>query len=295
MPDNNVTVNAVFIVKPVAGTGTKTVTVVGGIGKIEKPLPPNTPQGEDHADGTRHITVTVTMANGVITNVVLDHILAYLTGVGNNYSGENYSSENWMWYYTTFGGQTFVNEANRLATAIKNANNPDVAFAAPTNLSVQTRDGWPKHEAAIRQAVKDAVKAINEGKPNGVFAGGGKDTAWTINGVPFSGEAVITGVSYMSGPNKPTMGYYPTDTTVEVKVTNGFITGVEYLASAECECTDVSSKVTIRSLVMTTWPNAIKAKNTWEAVDILTGATISAHMARNIVKKAVEKIAYEGE
>jgi hypothetical protein len=287
MPGESVTVTAAFEITEPLKNGVKTLTVLGGLGRKM-----TSPDKSYMTDGTRHISVTVTLTNDVITNVALDHDLVYFP--------ENCAdSANFRFFLLEqLGGNVFVTAANSLATAIKNSNNPRTPFSPPGNLPDHGKAGWPKHEEAIRKAVEDAVAAIRGGKPNGVLAGGHSATSpFTIDGAPLSGEATLTGMSYMEGTEKPFLsGSLPTDISVKVTVADGFINDLLIFDAGELNCVDQRFGMTVQTRVYVNviWPNEIKNKNTWN-LDAVSGATVTNHAIRNMVKKAVEKIAYEGE
>ena len=281
MPNAAVTINAAFFKEAVAGTGTKTLSVVGGIGKV--PIW-SSPEGSEHSDATRHFSVTVTMNNGTITDVTLDHTVTFLRPVAPNNGWDD-------WYYgNTYGPGTFVTQAENLANAIKTSGNPDVVFARPTALHANNNGAWDAHEAAIRQAVKDAVAAINAGKPNRELLGGGTGTTpWTADGVPLSGDETITGMGFMSGGNQPSgANNFPTDIQVRVKVEDGFITVVQLVSGGDLNCT-----YTGLANMRTNVPTNVVRDNTWLAVDALSQATISRTAYRNLIEFAVKKMANE--
>ena len=297
MPAVAVAVTAVFNEQGI-GNGVKTLTVVGGIGKIPKYA---SPEGDDTWDRTRHITVTVELENDIIKTVVLDHELTrYWVAVNNKgNAGWAYGSS---WYNSRIGLANFINNANALAASIASNNNPDIAhtYTGGTSGAVGDYTGaWDFHAAVIRQAVKDAVVAINQGKPNRVIAGGGlaggNKVPWTADGVPISGTETLTGSSYMAGNINPTSNQTPTDMTARVTVTDGFISEVTVLAAGELNCGWNGQMA--QTGFRTRWPNEIIQKNAWEdaagPVDAMTAATVSRDCLVWIVKKAVQKMAYE--
>ena len=299
MPNVDVTINAIFNkVVSGSGTGTKTLTVVGGVGKVPKFV---TTEGDDIWDKTRHITVTVELENGTIKTVVLNHELTRYWVETNNKGAAGWAYGT-SWYNGRIGLANFITNAEALASSIASSNNADIAYDYTGGASGAAGDytgAWDFHAAAIRQAVKDAVDAIKQGKPNRVLAGGGlsgtNKEPWTADGVPLSGDVTLTGSGYMSGNNNPTSSQTPTDVTAKVVLTNGEITEVTVLAAGELNCGWNGS--TAQNGFKTNWPNQIIQKNAWEdaagPVDAVTAATVSRDSLVNIVKKAVQKMAYE--
>ncbi|MCL2762676.1 MAG: hypothetical protein FWD36_05665, partial [Treponema sp.] len=290
MPDSTVTVAAYFLPLENQQSGTKTMTVVGGVGK--PPVGSSPVRGDDNWGGTRHITVTVTLTNNVITGLVYDDPISY-----------NYTTTH-IWYAGRVGNAEFKTQSVNLCNAIRTANNPDVAFTpgsfggAVNGVSGTVADAWAIQAAAIRQAVKDAIFHIQAGMPNRTLAGGGANP-WTVNGSPLSGEATITGTGFMSGTGVATSGSAPTDMTVRVAVNNGIITEVVSSNSDDLNCTWRGNLPdNIQTSVGTSWPNQVRTANNWDVLDAVSGATnpgapISRIAMRNIIKLAIEKIANE--
>ena len=280
MPAENVTVSAVFTAVPTV----KTLTVVGGTGKRPAGHDSMTNNGDDNWDGTRHITVTVTMANGDITNVVIGHPIGMpkFENAGTNAS--------------------FRTDANSLAAAIKTAKNADADFTPTGTYTGAVEEAWDKHEAAIREAVKDAVSALNAGKPNRILAGGGT-SPWTANGAPLAGTATVTGSGFKSGGIEPDDSNHPTDMTVTVTVANGHITVVTVADGDDVEGYYVGSDddYSISEGLTEKWPDAMIDDNNYKAVDTITSASpqaqpwryVSLMTMRRLVEMAFNKIVNE--
>jgi len=269
MPPQNVTIGARFYAKYGTATGVKTLTVKGGLGRTKgKSL------GNDVYDGTRDITVTVTLANGRLTDVVVGHPI--------DARGQAVSNP-------------FKDDADRLATGIKNNRDPDVPFV-PTNRSGEAQAAWLVHEAAIRAAVVDAIDALIDGKPNRLVAGGGAQN-FTADGADLSGDVTTVGSGHMTGMSKGgdhqgDSGFLCTDMTVHVALTAGRITTVT-VDSDDQTCGWDGSKITtgLNSL----WPNQIKANNDYINVDGISGATVynSFKAMRGLIERAIGKMANE--
>ena len=130
MPDADVTVNAVFSEQG-TGDGVKTITFESGLGRTSEK---NT--GADVYDGTRHMTLTVTMAAGNITNIATGHpdiiINHPVTGWADQYNNHN----------------PYRTQTTSLIEAIRTSRNPDVDFTV-SGLSGEALAGWEKHETQV--------------------------------------------------------------------------------------------------------------------------------------------------
>ena len=287
MPAVNVTVNAVFNAIDPTASGVKTLTVVGGLGRLPGGETPAT--GTNVWAGTRHITVTVTLESGAITDVVIGH------PIENNNGGNLFQN-------------VFRDNANNLAAAIKAENNADAPFSPTGNYSNDQLTAWEKHEAAIRDAVKDAVTDIYAGKKNRVLAGGGLSgtdkTPFTADGVNLSGEATIVGSGAMRG-GRDSMGdtnNWSTDFSVRVVLTNGIITTIT-ASGDETRCLWNGTRV--GNATTNWWPGAILAGNHYNFLQTgggtvsatnpqsISGATYSGRSMRELIERGINKLANE--
>ena len=230
-------------------SGVKTLTVKGGLGK---------PSGSaDVFAGTRDITVTVTLADGVIADVKIGHQIEASS-----------SSEN-----------PFGLDADMLAGAIAVANNANAAFTPSGNYAGRAREAWNNHERAIRNAVKDAIVAIEGGKPNRALTRtDGEDPRWQAGGENLSGVAVITGSGYMGGSLRA-------DFSVTVKVDDGRI------ISVTGEGDDAKCAYGNRALAV--WPDRVIGANDYRTLDAVSGATVTTQAMRALIQRGIEKIANE--
>ena len=253
-------------------TGTKTMTVKGGLGK----LPDNT-AANDVYDATRDITVTVSLLDGKITNVAINHPIGWPNFPENN---------------------PFRIDANALAAAIKIANNPNAGFSPVNAYSGRAAEAWKKHESAIRQAVKDAITALKNEKPNRILAGGGNSSFWTAGGENLSGDAVITGSGNNTIGGEIAGTILPTDFSVHVTVTDGVITGItaegeETLSEYNGYPHNPSLPSMIATGTLTDWPALIIEENDPNALDAISGATNTTRAMRDLIIRGMEKIANE--
>jgi hypothetical protein len=220
-------------------------------------------------DGTRDITVTVTLTDEIITNVRIGHPVEGILFSGNN---------------------PFRRDADDLATSIRNSNNPDIPFSPAGNYTGRARDAWDTHENAIRTAVRNAVAAIKDGQPNRVIAGGGSNP-WTADGVNLTGDETVIGSAFMrGGTTYPTPYNLPTDFSVRVVLADGRITTVEVSGDASY-CTWNSSIVSTG--ILTVWPQQMIDENHFIGVEALTGATFTKRAMSALVRRAIEKMANE--
>ena len=263
-------------------SGVKTLTVVGGTGK--EPAGNGTNNGSDNYDGTRHITVTVTMSKGAITDVTIGHPIEI----------------------PEFENASFKTDANALADAIKTKKNANAAFTPTGKYTGDAAKAWTKHEAAIRKAVKDASAALKKGKPNRTVAGGGANTPWTVGGKLLAGKATVTGSGYKSGGAVPSSSSLPTDMTVTVEVKQGLITAVTVDGEGDDVMhtdynTEENNAATISDSLTDFWPAAMTDANTYKAVDTITGASpnakpfkyVSLMTMRKLTEMAFNKIVNE--
>ena len=266
MPPNDLTVTAYFSPAQsphTPGTGVKTMTVKGGMGKAA--AYPNAVTNGEMYDGTRDITVTVTMASGAITDVTFEDSIEWKTQWYKNQVAEN--------------GKLRSNAA-ALVNAINTAKNADAAYTPNPAITQPITTAWNKYDTNIRKAVKDAVTAINAGKPNRILTGGGPNTPWLVDDVPLNGTATAAGVSYMAGNVQPSgNAMAPTDMTVTVTVTNGIITNIQ-VESDDKYCSNYGTSPAGGSYApggtiatsFNTWINSMKAANKME-VDTVSGAS----------------------
>ena len=245
MPEENVTVNAVFR-EAGAGDGVKTITFESGLGRTSEKS-----TGTDVYDGTRHITITVTMAAGNITNIATGHPEITLnhpvTGWADNYNSNN----------------PYRTQTTDLITAISSSGNPDAPFTV-SGLSGAALTGWAKHETSIRDAIKEAISALEDGKPNRKLEGGGAGLPWTVDGEPLNGEATVTGSGHMRAGGQGSGANFATDMTVKVVVENGLITTIQVSNSTDLSCTQSNVSAwggNIGSRLGTAWPNTMKTNN----------------------------------
>ena len=249
MPNAAVTINAVFYKVGIPGTGVKTITFESGLGKV---ITKGSGSGTDVFDGTRHMTITTTMADGAITDIVLGHadiiVKHPVTGWVDAYNSHN----------------PYQTQTTALITAIKNAKNPDAAYTV-SGLAGNALAGWAKHEKGIRDAIKAAVAALEQGKPNRLLEGGGSGIPWTVDGVPLSGEAEVTGSGHMISGGQANGTDIATDMTVYVKLESGMITTILVSNCNDLYCGQAGSATygNIGTRLSTTWPTAMKANNTY--------------------------------
>ena len=290
MPSKELTVNAYFKSNTsphTAGTGTKTMTVKGGLGL---PLAwPNKSVGSGGApsygmhEGTRDILVTVTMLSGTISSV--------------EYEGSiEWSDWNNFWL-TQSQNAALHNAAVGLVAVLNNAKNATANYTPSTNFTGTAASAWNTYDTNIRKAVTDAAAAINEGKPNRVLTGGGEGTPWLVDGDLLNGTATAVGTSFMGGNEQPvntSTSNPPTDMTVTVTVTNGFITDIEVTTDdlhcpygAQASGGGVPGGTIITRIPL--WIERMKLLNKAE-VDTVTGATVNATPYRLKTEKFLKLI-----
>jgi len=272
MPPRNVTIGARFMRKYGAVSGTKTLTVKGVLGRTK-----NKSLGNDVYDGTRDITVTVTLLDGRLTDVLIGHPIDARAAVT--------------------GSNPFKEVADNLATAIKNSRDPDVAFTRPTYIGdTEKTAAWIVHETAIRAAVTGAIAALREGKPNRAFVRGRSAQNFTADGQNLSGTVTTVGSGHMTGM-KPTggdhqgdTGFLPTDMTVTVTLVNGRITTLT-VDSNDQTCGWDGSRVA--NSLNTLWRNQIINNNDYISVDAVSGASNSYNALWKLIERGVMKLANE--
>jgi len=269
MPSANLTVSAVFsaiVINNDNKNGIKTITVKGGLGRS-----PGKSTGTDVYDGTRSITVTVTLTEGQITNVVIGHPVEHPVFAGNN---------------------PFRTNANNLAAAIVNTGNADAVFTPSGNYTGAVRTAWNNHELVIRNAVKTAVSEIRAGNVNRVLAGGGSRlTPWTADGEPISGEVSVTGSGFMRSGGMASDSNLPTDLTADVVLTDGLITAVTF-SGDETLC-NWGGAATMTQRLLNIWPIGIRLSNNYHDIDAISGATITYNAIRDLIEMAISKLTNE--
>ena len=285
-PGVEVTVSATFTEEaPPAtnGTGTKTMTVKGGLGKA--PAFPNASSGYQMHEGTRDITVTVTMAAGAITEIAYEDSIEWGP---------------WTEYWLTQGQNAALhNAAAGLVAALNTAKNATAAYTPTTNFTGSAATAWGTYNTNIRKAVTDAVAAINAGKPNRTLTGGGANTPWLVNGAPLSGDATVVSSSFMGGNNQPVGATTnaPTDMTVKVTVAAGLITDIT-VTTDDSQCSfglaNLGGGVPNGSVGtrFPLWINRIKELNKTDEVDTVTGASTKAAPYRAISERCFKQAAH---
>ena len=284
MPANDLTVTAYFSStnsQHIPGTGVKTMTVKGGMGKAS--AYPNAVTNGEMYDGTRDITVTVTMANNAITNVSFQDTIEWTS-----------------WYPTLVQNGNLRSNAQSLVNALNAAKNATASYNPNTTFTGNAVSAWNTYNTNIRKAVTDAVATINEGKPNRVLTGGGPSeigggqaAAWLVDGVPLNGTATAAGSGFMGGSTMPSGGNMaPTDMTVTVTVTNGFITDIT-VTSDDMQCsygsnTQMPGGNTRNSFPI--WIESIKTANNMLVVDTVSSASANATPFKAVSERFLKQI-----
>jgi len=273
MPPANLTVSAIFnpiVINNENQNGVKTITVKSGLGRA-----PGKSTGADVYDSTRDITVTVTLTESQITNVVIGHPVEHPVFAGNN---------------------PFRANANNLAAAIVNTKNPDAVFNPSGNYSGAVRTAWNTHELAIRNAVKTAVSDIKAGNVNRTLAGGGSRLLpWTADGNPISGETSVTGSGFMRSGGMASDSNLPTDLTANVVLNDGLITAVTF-SGDETLCgwgLATGGAATMTQRLLNIWPVSIRLSNNSHNIDAISGATLTYYAIRDLMEMAIKKLTNE--
>ena len=284
MPPSHVTVTPVVERKYGNVSGTKTLTVVSGLGKLPSGNAGNSTGDTKVYAGTRHITVSVTLANGRLTNVVIGHPVEGALNTGTNLNTIANPFKTW---------------SNELAVAIKTAKDPEANYIYSGLITDPAGvEAWDKHEAAIRDAVTQALVDLQANKPNRTLAGGG-DNPWTANGAPITGTATITGAGHMLGSSVTAdygLDLLPTDITLALTVAQGNITTVVITGDDTTCGWAVNANGTLGNLLKTALPKGMVDNNNYNttgALDALSGATNTTRAVRGLADMAMKKLANE--